>query len=465
MFSGRIPKNKKEEGMKKILAIMFVLLLAVPAVTYAGSATSRWDLTIGGDVKFDVGWTDQTGVFGNDLWTPGVPMRNPQSGVTVPWDRGSALWGGGETGLNFFIKGPDAWGAKTHAFILGDFTGVWGSGGGLANGSGASFGTNYNTFDLLIAEIGFDWEKTSLTAGVSGSFFGELGTFANRIGWGDNNWGNLGAAPVAPQITVTERLDKNWSVGLGVMSNYNQISAVNTPGYALTAIATNNNAGTANLSPLPLVEGKIAWTSDSCGKIGPWQLLAEADGFYGRVRQVYGPLGSTQDVPEWFGDFKFLVPIIPEKNGNKAGALYFDGEVYLSQGAGQGGSYYGFGGGLPWLTGDYSDRTDPSDWDAAKLWGFVAHADYYITDAVSFNAFYLYTSVDSSTPFAALNNGTFAGVDHGYQWIATLLYDVNPAVRIGIQWDYTDVHYQLPLPGFKSNGSANDYRASLYYFF
>ena len=86
------------------------------------------------------------------------------------------MWGGGETGLNFFIKGPDAWGAKTHAFILGDFTGVWGA----AQGGPP---TNYNTFNLLIAEMAFDWENTTLAMGVSGSFFGMVPTFANSASW------------------------------------------------------------------------------------------------------------------------------------------------------------------------------------------------------------------------------------------------------------------------------------------
>ena len=44
---------------------MLALFLAVPAISYAGSATSRWDLTIGGQIKFDVGWSDySTGDLG-----------------------------------------------------------------------------------------------------------------------------------------------------------------------------------------------------------------------------------------------------------------------------------------------------------------------------------------------------------------------------------------------------------------
>ena len=57
----RTSKTKKEEGMKKTLVIMLALFLAIPAISYAGSATSRWDMTIGGNIKFDMGWADQSG--------------------------------------------------------------------------------------------------------------------------------------------------------------------------------------------------------------------------------------------------------------------------------------------------------------------------------------------------------------------------------------------------------------------
>jgi hypothetical protein len=35
------------------------LFLALPAISLAGSATSRWDLAIGGYVKLDMGYADQ----------------------------------------------------------------------------------------------------------------------------------------------------------------------------------------------------------------------------------------------------------------------------------------------------------------------------------------------------------------------------------------------------------------------
>ena len=61
---------------------------------------------------------------------------------------------------------------------------------------------NYNTFNLLIAEIGFDWEKTSLDFGTNGSMFGMVPTFSLSNSWNFAGYGGKGAAPVAPQVTV-----------------------------------------------------------------------------------------------------------------------------------------------------------------------------------------------------------------------------------------------------------------------
>jgi hypothetical protein len=46
--------------MKKLIALGVALMLAIPAMSYAGSATSRWDLTIGGMVQVDVSYADQS---------------------------------------------------------------------------------------------------------------------------------------------------------------------------------------------------------------------------------------------------------------------------------------------------------------------------------------------------------------------------------------------------------------------
>ena len=443
--------------MKKTLVIMLALFLAIPAISYAGSATSRWDLTIGGSIKFDVGWADQSGGTGSDMWAAGDPNRNPAAGNTQLYDKyGTQLWGAGESGLNFFVKGPDAWGAHTHAFIAADWTGLWGSyqGGPPAN---------YNMLDLAIAEIGFDWDNTTIDMGTGASWWGMPMTFTNSNAFNDLGFGIKGAAPITPQITIVERFTKQFSAGFGVMTNWNSVNQLQTPagtgGLGPAAESSNDYRNT-----LPAFEGKISYSSDSCGKVGPWQLLAELDGFYGQQTEIYGANLSHKEVDQWFVDFKMLLPIIPEKNGNKASALYADAELYWSTGMGGGGNWMA-NAGPPWLT-DIYQRATPGDYHAAGMWGAVAHGQYYFTDAVSINVFYEWAQVNSSN---ALNNSFYYGptgaINRGYQWTANLLYDVNPAIRFTLQWDYTDVHYVPPLPNYKSDGTQNVYKFSAQYFF
>ncbi len=46
--------------MKKVVILFVAVMLALPAMSFAGSATSRWDLTIGGMVKLDYFYADQS---------------------------------------------------------------------------------------------------------------------------------------------------------------------------------------------------------------------------------------------------------------------------------------------------------------------------------------------------------------------------------------------------------------------
>ena len=52
--------TEKEVRMKKFIVITFALFLAIPAISFAGSADSRWDVTIGGFIKADFGYTTQS---------------------------------------------------------------------------------------------------------------------------------------------------------------------------------------------------------------------------------------------------------------------------------------------------------------------------------------------------------------------------------------------------------------------
>lgn len=471
MFHGSIIKSKKEEGMKKIFVLMLALCLAVPAISYAGSATSRWDLTIGGNVKFDMGWVDSkaTGVLG----TSGIPARDDDIGRSVNNKYGNYIWGAGETGLNFFIRGPDAWGAKTSAFVLGDFTGVWG-------------GSSYGTFDLLVATLTFDWPNTTVMMGDAGSAFGMLPTFAgNQSSWGAIGlFGDKGAAPVLSQITVTQRFTKEFSAKFGIMSNVNNGRGFNTLGPNAAPVNQGLRAET------PGVQAGITYSSAACGKVGPWQLTIGTSA--GLIREKYtfsipatglffdaaGNLNATtpatttsETITGWLADFKVLVPIIPQRNdGNKTNALYFDGVVWTGQ------NFDGFNAGWSGTGVAAYNRDGATNPDFGKnvSAGFLTHAAFYFTDQLWINGYYLYATKHMSNRYQN-NINPVGAVKNAWQTIFSVAYDVNPAVRFTVQWDHSYAKYAQPSPGIgiidgngtilKDKGVQNAYRFAAYYYF
>jgi len=299
--------------MKKIFVLALALCLAVPALSYAGNATSRFDLNIGGTLKVDFGWSDDYAGPGT-LQTGGLPARDVKN--TSADKYGQQLWGAGESGLNFFVRGPDAWGAKTSAFIAGDFTGFWGASG-------------YNTFDLVIAQINFDWANTSFSMGQGPQIWGKLPTWSQQLGWNEANYSDKGSTPAVMNAVVTQRFTKEWSAKFGISSPWAFTANYNTEG-PKAGPPPNVVGGQLAQSDIPVFQGGVTYSSGACGKVGPWQLTFATDGWWGKFKQIYTNANGNvtdKDVDTWGAEFKFLVPIIPEKNGNKTGALYVDGDI------------------------------------------------------------------------------------------------------------------------------------------
>ena len=177
--------------MKKVLLVVLVLLLAVPAVSFAGSATSRFDLTIGGFVKMDVGYANQ-GVGGDYVFA----QRSSSSSTKNILDEYNNFYmASGETRLNFLVKGPDAWSAKTSAFIEGDVRG------------GAGAAASYGLFQLRHAFLKFDWPESSLLIGQTWQSWGLLPCFCLL---GFNELGPFLRGVREPQITYTQSFGKDW---------------------------------------------------------------------------------------------------------------------------------------------------------------------------------------------------------------------------------------------------------------
>jgi hypothetical protein len=468
--------TEKEARMKKFIVIALALFLAIPAISFAGSATSRWDLTIGGYIKADFGYTTQA--QGADYF---AAQRESHGGYDNLADEyGNYFSAGGETRLNFLIKGPDGWGAKTIGFVEGDFRGTTG-------------GSTYGTFALRHAFMKMQWANDALTIGHTWQKWGLMPSFANvLLGW--NMLGAFQKGSRQPQIMWDHTFNKNFNMSFGIISP--------TDAYGTAGGAQKVNSFTA--SPYPFFEGEFSYTSDACGKIGPWQMLFSLSGFYGWDRQIYtsqaftspayvcgasgcGPSATPNQNPysyddkletAWGAAFKGFIPIIPEKKGDKGGALSVSGIIFASQNP----SWY-MG---PLTQSSYNRGTSVSpDYSYPRIFGGWGQVTYFFTDKFFMSGWYGQMKYNNSSRFrnvtnaagtAYANNNVITGET---QYIVNLSYDVNPAMRLGLEWDYIKTkyaNYGNPIPGSGAtavreglyagnDGSMNAFRFGAWYFF
>jgi len=188
--------------MKRIFVAVLAMLFALPAITQAGSVTSKYDVNIGGYVKMDLGWQNQD--LGPDVR---AAVRGSLPGNQNQLDEyGSLYWYAGQTRLNMRVKGPDALGAKTSAFIEGDFR--------SAAGAGA--------FGLRHAYMKFDWAQSSL---LIGQYWNDWGYIASASIVDDGLLKPMGRGTRQPQIRYTYDINKSWSFFAGIFSEYNTLAA------------------------------------------------------------------------------------------------------------------------------------------------------------------------------------------------------------------------------------------------
>jgi len=444
--------NFKEVGMKKIVLVLLALFIAVPMVSDAGSVTSRWDMTIGGFVKFDAGWASQ-GVSGDYMFASPESITN-NTNVTDKW--GNTFMAAGETRLNFAIKGPDGWGAKTSAFIEGDFR----------------QGGAYEAFRLRHAFMKFNWGTTDLTIGQTWQTWGLMPSF-NLLGV--NELGPMNKGDRLPQIMIGHKFAKNWSLKYGLISAY----APQIAGGNRASLGVNSATSQQTIFSYPNFQAEVGYSSDACGKIGPWMMQFALGGFAGKnkIARRSGAAGTEwydDDVDNWGLAFKGYIPIIPEKKGNKAGALAITGSGFLAQGPN---AFFG-----PWSYDGYvSGAAIPANTSFSAyngtVAGFWSEITYYFLDNVFINGLYGYARYNWSdsirgltTPGTgvagvnAINSTDIQSVQH---MIVNIMYDVNPAIRMGIGWTHLMTGYanvQAAGGGGKS-GSLDAARVAAWYFF
>ena len=443
---------KKEVGMKKFFVIALALFLAVPAISYAGSVTSRWDVTIGGYIKFDVGYVTQG--QGIDYR---VASRSSAPGNDSIYDEyPNVNWYGGESRLNFAIKGPDAWGAKTSAFLEGDFRGV----------AGAAFvGTGY--FTLRHAFMTFAWPNTTLLLGHTWQPWGFIPSF-NMLAFSENHF--MKGATRVPQVRLNQNFTKEFFMQFAIA--------------ATNQTLWGNNAGSyvddTNRALLPDTSLEFVYKTDKCGKIGPWMLQFGLGGMYGKTKVTYGNTTtgtlSDKNADRWGASFWGYIPIIPEKKGNKTNALGFTWNAFTGQGLGAmlpayPGTPYnrpadaslGTGSGAAAVTGAGLTTIDPMFAVTSGMW---AQLTYYFTNQWWANALWGYQSNHFSQRYMAANTGNVRNLQN---FIFNIMYDPNPAIRLGLEYTRITTAYggasATPWTGGEAKGKLDAIRFGAYYFF
>lgn len=469
-----IPENKikKEARMKKVIVVMLALFLAIPAITYAGSVTSRYDVTIGGYVKFDVGYTTQTSSV--DYRVPNRASTSARQQINDEF--GNLSWADGETRANILVKGPDAWGAKTGAFIEGDFRGVAGS------------TANYGTFTLRHAFMDFNWVNTRLLIGHTWQAWGTIPSF-NILAFSEHHY--MKGATRAPQIRLTQKLAKNFRFQFALTAPYQEL--LGNSGANFSTVSTAGGAGSTNniidrtRSLIPDTSLEFVYSSDACGKIGPWMLQFGLGGMIGQEKVTYMDWGtgpafpttsySSTNITKWGSSFWGYIPIIPEKKGKKGGALGFTGNAFTGQGLGDmlpaypgsgvgSGAYNqnnpgaGIGNGTQLALGT-NGMIQPV---YPLTYGGWMQLNYYWTDSVSSNFLYGFQQNKLSDAYSRLNANNLITLQN---YIVNVMYDVNPAVRLGLEYTYITAGYctYAAAAAGDSKGSMQGVRLGAYYFF
>jgi hypothetical protein len=401
--------TEKEVRMKKFIVVAIAVLLAIPAISFAGSATSRWDLSLGGYVEFDMGWADK-GVNADYALAPRDSYGVYESRA-AEYDSQYAAGAAGR--LWWIVKGPDAWGGKTSAYVEGDFRGQT---------------NDYGEFNLRHAFMKIDFANDSFQIGRQWQRWGAHFPFGGYLlafsGLGPSLKGQRNEA-----IVWDHRFTKEWAMYLGVYHNSNQDFGART-------------LDDFSQSPYPFFEYGFKYTTDSCGRIGNQIMMFDLGGFLGWERKIVDT-DPAQDISlldddlnqAWGVALKYYIPIIPERKGNKAGAFGIGGNAFVGQNLG----WYGGVGSYP--RPDNSPNSQNLSYPHS--WGGWFQMDYWFTDKLSFHGWYSHAQNKYSGRF--LDPASFTTnqnvMKKNQQYIFNVSYDVNAAMRFGLEYAHIRTHY------------------------
>ncbi len=434
-----------EKAVRGVVSLALILSgLLFPAAVLAATATSRWDVHLGGMIKFDAGYASQAVGLDADF-----AQRKSRAGTENPFDEtGNQFWAAGETRLSLKVKGPPAWSALTSAFVEGDFRGTYSD-------------STYGKFNLRHAYMTMDWPRTRLLIGQTWQTWG-IFPYLWLLKYDEDGPWNKGIR--IPQITVKQQLSRGFSLTAGIAS----------PTNAAGSDQVNNTLNIDATSDWPDFTGELVWKTDGYGKAGPWPVEFGAGGFLGSRKITYdrstgapvrnhptpGPDGiqgssfGEESLLAWGLSFRGLLPIIPGKSARtRSGSLTLVFAVFTGQN----------------MTNYVSLGTDPynrgglrADFASPTVTGGWGQLVYYLTDKLSISGQVSHAVTNMSR---SLRKNQPDAVYKADRYVMNVIYDINAAIRVGIEGSYVSTKYAAPAHGLADWGAFSSVRFGAYYFF
>ena len=289
-------KQKKEDGMKKLVIVAIAVLLALPVLSHAGAVNNKWDMTIGGHALMLMSWNSQDADARNGFRN--AVRENGTMEVRDNWRNNFNMDSQGR--LNFMVKGPDAFGAKTSARVELDVLGAT------------------NAFNLRHAYMQLDWANDTILIG--NTWYGILQSVPNA-------GLTLESLPNPTVPTRTQQIRWDHRFGKMVRTSFG-IENPSEGGWGTgPTAAANGNRTNWSRSLYPGVYGLVEFKSDVCGKVGPNSLTFGIAGQYNRLKFERNVAGagtaqaaaargtySNQQDDGWSAVTYFYVPVIPGKS-------------------------------------------------------------------------------------------------------------------------------------------------------
>jgi len=448
--------------MKKgllLVAVFMALVIAMPSASQAGSATSRWDLTIGGFVKFDMGWANQgvgEGWFGAE--------RKSDVDENLLDEYGNIFMSSARTQLTFLVSGPSAFGAKTGAYIEAAFQ-------GNAKGAPAA-GAVWGAAHIRRAYMDFKWDIDRLIIGLDWINWQWTGFPAGVYEVAENSMTPFKAVR-QPQVIWNRDWTKEFFTSFSLIypANWAQQqdgSAAGIAGTRTPAGGAQNTVDNYTRAMIPDFGWLMEYKNPAWGRFSNIPLGFGFGGVVGKEKATYiktaGAAGVGQDyadewVDKWAAMLYAAIPLICQKDQNKTGSLGLVGGIVAGENMRRQ---------FPLTFASYDqDNTANANFVSPTVWAWWGGLRYHFSDPfwVSAGVTMQYTANASRR----WRNANINNVISENMYNVTFVYDVNPAIRFAVEGSHAWTRFagQSAAVGtrYEDNGKLNTGRFTAFYYF